>query len=280
MTTAYGVPCLETGKTCTFTICGLGKFGGREPGYASDLEVLFLYEGEGKTGGAESLDNADYFDRLAESIVDFIRSRPEGIFHFDTRLRPFGSGAARLATSFDEFCAYYSATGDAEPFERQALIKLRWVAGNEPLGYAAEEHRHRFVYSGEPWDFTIARDLRKRQQRELVAPNEFNVKISAGGLIDIEYAVQYLQIIHGTSHEELRTPSTQAALEVRGPMNASVEKHISMYAPSATRYASFAETRRISFSPNETPKSTHFWHVGLGISRWIGNSRLSASMTK
>ena len=216
MTTVYGVPCLDTGETCAFTICGLGKFGGRELGYASDLEVLFLYEGEGKTAGAEPLDNAEYFDQLAKSIMDFIRSRTEGIFHFDTRLRPFGGGAARLATSFDEFCAYYSATGDAEPFERQALIKLRWVAGNEPLGSAAEQHRHRFVYSGEPWDFTTARDLRKRQKRELVAPNEFNVKISAGGLIDIEYAVQYLQIIHGTSHEELRTPSTQAALEVLG----------------------------------------------------------------
>lgn len=216
MTTVYGVPCLDTGEICAFTICGLGKFGGRELGYASDLEVLFLYAGEGRTTGAEPLDNAEYFDRLAESMMDFIRSRPEGIFHFDTRLRPFGSGAARLATSFDEFCSYYSSAGDAEPFERQSLIKLRWVAGNEPLGSAAEEHRHRFVYSEEPWDFTIARDIRERQKRELVAPNTFNVKISAGGLIDIEYAVQYLQIIRGNSHEELRTPSTQAALEVLG----------------------------------------------------------------
>ena len=216
LTSAYGVPCLATGTPCAFTICGLGKFGGRELGYASDLEVLFLYAGEGKTTGAESLDNAEYFDRLAEAIMDFIRSRPEGIFHFDTRLRPFGDGAARLATSFEEFRSYYSPTGDAEPFERQALIKLRWVAGDEQLGSAAAEHRHRFVYSGEPWDFTIARDLRERQKRELIAPNRFNVKMSAGGLIDIEYAAQYLQIIHGTLHEALRTPSTQAALEVLG----------------------------------------------------------------
>ena len=216
LTATHGTPCRETGEPCAFTICGLGKFGGRELGYASDLEVLFLYEGEGAATGTEPLDNAEYFDQLAESIMDFIRSRPEGIFHFDTRLRPFGSGAARLATPFDDFCSYYSATGEAEPFERQALNKLRWVAGNEALGLAAEKHRHQFVYSGEPWDFTTARDIRERQKRELVAPNAFNVKISAGGLIDIEYAVQYLQIVHGKSHEELRTPSTQAALEALG----------------------------------------------------------------
>jgi len=212
----HGLPRLKNGEPCAFTICGLGKFGGRELGYASDLEVLFIYQGQGVTTGAIPLDNAEYFDRLSESIMNFIYSRPEGIFHFDTRLRPFGDGAARLSTLFEEFCSYYSDCGQAEQFERQALNKLRWVAGDSALGLSVEEHGHRFVYSGSFWDFEAANNIRERQKRELVAPNTFNVKISAGGLIDIEYAVQYLQIVHGEAHEELRTPSTQAALEVLG----------------------------------------------------------------
>jgi glutamate-ammonia-ligase adenylyltransferase len=103
--------------------------------------------------------------------------------------------------------------GQAAPFERQALIKLRWVAGEKLLGRKVEAQRDRYVYSSEPWDLEEALHLRSRQMRELVQPGRLNVKYGAGGIIDIEYEVQYLQILNGRDHPELRVPSTTKALE-------------------------------------------------------------------
>ena len=186
-----------------FTICGLGKFGGREMGYASDLELMFIHE---------TRESTPYFESLARQTVDFIDALAKGIFHIDLRLRPYGDAGA-WSTPFDEFKNYYSANGKAAPFERQALIKLRRVAGDEALGRRVEAHRDAFTYSGTPWDWENALHLRRRQMRELVKPGQINVKYSAGGIIDIEYAVQYMQLLHGPRHPALRSPNTIEALE-------------------------------------------------------------------
>jgi len=207
----FGRPRLAGGALCTFAIFGLGKFGGREMGYASDIEVLFAYDGEGNTDGPESLSNGEYFEHLCQALLQFITAKDEGIFHLDVRLRPHGR-TGFLAGSLDDLRRYYSPAGLAAPFERQALIKLRWVAGSRALGRRMEQARDRFVYSGAPWDIRAAVDLRRRQIRELVTPGTINVKHSPGGLIDIEYATQYLQIMHGAARPALRTPSTLDAL--------------------------------------------------------------------
>ena len=208
----YGAPRLENGRPCAFAICGQGKLGGAELGYASDIELLFVYEGPGQTDGAEPIDNRFFFEKLAQQITQFITAKQEGIFHIDTRLRPHGKGGV-LANPFTQLSAYYAPTGEAAPFERQALIKLRWIAGDKALGRRIEAHRDRFVYSGAPWDLKTALGLRERQRNELVPEGKTNVKYSAGGLLDIEYAVQYLQILHGHRHPALRTPHTVAALD-------------------------------------------------------------------
>jgi glutamate-ammonia-ligase adenylyltransferase len=188
-----------------FTVCGLGKFGGREMGYASDLELIFVHEE--RTGSPTS-----YFESLARRIIEFIEARRKGIFEIDLRLRPYGDFGA-WSTPFDEFKRYYSSEGAAAPFERQALIKLRCVAGDVDLGRRVTGHRDSFTYSGLPWDSQNALHLRRRQMRELVKHGETNVKSSAGGLIDIEYAAQYLQLLHGHVHPELRVTNTLQALE-------------------------------------------------------------------
>ena len=208
----FGAPRLADGEPCGFAIFGLGKFGGREMGYASDIEVLFAYDGEGRTDGRESVGNGEYFEHLCQEIIGFIESKEEGIFHLDVRLRPYGR-ESMLANSLDELERYYRPDGPAAPFERQALIKLRAVDWSRMLGGKVERLRDRFVYSGAPWDLNAALELRRRQIRELVAPGTVNVKQSPGGIIDIEYAVQYLQIMHGGKHPALRTPSTLAALD-------------------------------------------------------------------
>ena len=208
---SYGVPRLSNGKPCPIAIMGLGKFGGRELGYASDIEVLFVYAGSGNTNGTNEIENSEYFERLAQELLGWIEAKQEGIFRIDVRLRPHG-GKGALANAFEEIRRYYSPTGLAAPFERQALIKLRHIAGNSALGHKLETHRDSFVYGDAHWDTPTALELRRQQLKQLVAPGKVNVKYSAGGLIDIEYTAQYLQVMHGHNYPGLHTPNTLQAL--------------------------------------------------------------------
>jgi [glutamine synthetase] adenylyltransferase / [glutamine synthetase]-adenylyl-L-tyrosine phosphorylase len=207
----HGWPLDASGRECPVAVFGLGKFGGREMGYASDLEMLVVYGGPGRTP-VSGVESGVFFDELVRLLVDLIAAREEGIFHVDLRLRPFGRGGA-LSSPLDVVRAYYRSGGDAAPFERQALIKLRQVAGERGLGRDVLAVRDGFVWSEAPWDREDALHLRARQVRELVPAGRFNVKYSTGGLVDIEYAAQYLQIQHGRAHPELRTPTTREALD-------------------------------------------------------------------
>jgi glutamate-ammonia-ligase adenylyltransferase len=207
----YGRPRLANEKPCPFAVLGLGKFGGRELGYASDIEVLFVYGGSGNTSGKDRIENSEYFERLAQELLGWIEAKQEGIFRLDVRLRPHG-GKGALANAFEEVCRYYSPTGLAASFERQALIKLRHITGDSALGRRMETHRDSFVYGEAPWDISAALELRRQQLKQLVEPGKVNVKYSAGGLIDIEYAAQYLQVMHGHDHPSLHTPNTLQAL--------------------------------------------------------------------
>ncbi len=207
----YGPPRLANKKPCPFTVLGLGKFGGRELGYASDIEVMFVYADAGRTGGKQSIENSEYFERLGAELLQWIEAKQEGIFHLDVRLRPHG-GKGSLTNPFDEITNYYSDQGLAAPFERQSLIKLRHVAGDAPLGKRVEAHRDSYVYSGKPWDLRVALESRRQQLKQLVERGTTNLKHSPGGIVDIEYAVQYLQIMHGHRLPVLHTPNTMQAL--------------------------------------------------------------------
>ncbi|MEX5212569.1 MAG: hypothetical protein NW703_00235 [Nitrospiraceae bacterium] len=211
LTRLFGAPRLAGGGPCPAVLLGAGKLGGRELGYASDIEIMLVYEGSGRTAGSSKMANSEFFERLVQELLQWIEAKQEGIFRVDVRLRPHGSKGS-LANTLDEFTNYYREGGSAAPFERQALIKLRTIAGDEGLGLQVERHRDTFVYSGAPWNLAIALDLRQRQVTELIEPGRFNVKYSRGGLIDIEYAVQYLQLMHGRQHETLHTPNTLSAL--------------------------------------------------------------------
>jgi glutamate-ammonia-ligase adenylyltransferase len=207
----YGAPRLANGQLCPFAIMGAGKFGGRELGYASDIEVLFVYGGAGRTNGKSRIENSEYFERLTQELLQWIEAKQEGIFHLDVRLRPHG-GKGTLANPLDEITTYYSNTGLAAPFERQAMIKLRHVAGDATLGKQVEAHRDRYVYSGAEWDLAAAVALRREQLKQLVERGTVNAKLSPGGVVDIEYAIQYLQLMHGRLHPVVRTPNAMEAL--------------------------------------------------------------------
>jgi [glutamine synthetase] adenylyltransferase / [glutamine synthetase]-adenylyl-L-tyrosine phosphorylase len=207
----HGPPRLANKKPCPFTVLGLGKFGGRELGYASDIEVLFVYGDTGRTGGKHAIDNSEYFERLGHELLQWIEAKQEGIFHVDVRLRPHG-GKGSLTNPFDEIAKYYSDQGLAAPFERQSLIKLRYVAGDPELGKRVELHGDHYVYSRKPLEPNVVLDVRRQQLKQLVERGTVNLKHSQGGIVDIEYAIQYLQIQQGHRLPMLRTPNTMQAL--------------------------------------------------------------------
>ncbi len=159
--------------------------------------------------------NGRLFGEPGADRTAFINACQGGIFPVDLRLRPHGKGGP-LASPLAAVRDYYRPEGGAAAFERQALIKLRPVAGDAALGRAVLAHRDAFVWSGAPWDGENALHLRERQARELVPRGRFNVKYSRGALVDVEYSAQYLQIQHGRERPELRTPSTLPALDALG----------------------------------------------------------------
>jgi glutamate-ammonia-ligase adenylyltransferase len=207
----YGPPRCASGEVCGISICALGKCGGREMGWASDIELLFVYAEQGKTEGPHTVHNSEYFERLVRMTCDTVAARREGIFEIDLRLRPYGDKGA-LACSFEMFDAYFNEKGGALPYERQALIKLRAIGGDASLGRRIEAARDAFVFSRAPLDLTALAHLRERQNNELAGPNAINVKYSYGGVIDIEYHVQRLQILHGADTPSVRSPNTLDAL--------------------------------------------------------------------
>ena len=119
-----------------FSICGLGKLGGRELGYASDIELIFVYGTN--ASGRPNPGIGEYYERLVQEFLHWIEAKQEGIFQLDIRLRPHGEKGL-LANFFDDVKRYYRTGGAAAPFERQALIKLRHVAGHAALGRRIEQ---------------------------------------------------------------------------------------------------------------------------------------------
>ena len=207
----YGTPSMENGEPANMSVCALGKCGGRELGFASDIELMFIYSSNGQTSGPQVISNAEFYEKLVTAFVRAIRARREGIFEIDLQLRPYGK-AGSLSVSLESFRRYFTAEGPAWAYERQALVKLRPVAGDMELGKKVAELRDAFVYSGEPFDVTSMRAMRERQVRHLVTGGTYNLKYGPGGLVDVEYLVQGLQINGGKDQPDLRQTNTREAM--------------------------------------------------------------------
>jgi glutamate-ammonia-ligase adenylyltransferase len=191
-------------------VLALGKLGARELGYAGDLDLVFVYEG--------GVDEHEAASRLAQRLVSALGAfLEEGrLYEVDTRLRPSGQQGT-LVSSVAAWLDYHASA--AQLWERQALIRCRAVAGDPALGARLEREAERFVYAGEPGARQIAEGIarmRERIERELAAPGEErgigHIKAGRGGIIDVEFAAQYLQLVHGARHPELRVRATLPAL--------------------------------------------------------------------
>ena len=208
----YGTPYLENGQISQMAVVALGKCGGRELGFASDIELIFIYDGNGSTGGPIEISNAEFYEKVVQFFIKSIQAKREGIFEIDLQLRPYGK-AGSMAVSLEAFKRYFEPGGPAWAYERQALVKLRYIAGDESLGQQIEDLRNKYIYNNEPYDFVSLQAMREKQLRHLVAGGSFHPKYSPGGLVDIEYLVQALQMIHGYANPSLYTTNTRQAMK-------------------------------------------------------------------
>jgi glutamate-ammonia-ligase adenylyltransferase len=192
-----------------WVILALGKLGGRELAIHSDLDLVIVYEGRPRDSATFMAKQAmaTAFDRLLEEPT------ADGIaYHVDTRLRPEGKKGA-LAMPLVAFERYLRER--AEIWERLAWTRFRAIAGSPSLAKKVEEAVHAFVYG--PWDPripTVMSDLRRRMERELAQPGgaHLELKIGRGGLADVDFAVQMIQIREGSTRAEMRVRGTREAL--------------------------------------------------------------------
>ncbi|MBI5232957.1 MAG: hypothetical protein HY880_01235 [Deltaproteobacteria bacterium] len=201
-----------------FAILGLGKLGGRELIYGSDLDMVFVYadnlEG-GETVGQRIISNREFFIRLGQRIITTLslRTKEGFVFDVDMRLRPSGS-AGPLVISKGALIDYYGKK--TEVWERQAFIKARAVAGDMVFAEGLLAELSDIIYSRPPEKEDVAElvRIRKRMEHEIAKETEtrYNIKTGKGGLVDIEFLVQALQLRHG-HRKNLRTAFTIEALD-------------------------------------------------------------------
>ncbi len=218
----YGRPLIGDGPRaaapCELVVLALGKFGGREMNYHSDLDLIFLYETDGHTlatpgSDAEKTTNQHFFSELGQRIIK-TASRTSGygrLYEVDVRLRPTGRSGA-LAVSFDEFSRYF-ATGGGQLWERQALCKARVVYGSRRAGEAAMDVVARAAFD-HPWQSSAAAEIRRMRGRiEKTASASGDLKRGPGGIVDVEFLVQMLQLKHARDNSRIRAANTLAALD-------------------------------------------------------------------
>ena len=200
-----------------FAILALGKLGGRELNYSSDIDLLFLHGGAGETAGPETISNQEFFGKLANRYTHLLSTYTAAglCYRVDLRLRPDGT-LGDVCISLNGAMAYYAER--ARDWELQMLIKARVAAGDEVLGRALLDAVEPAIYST-TLDFSAIETMSATRERisEKVARKRlnrqgFDIKLARGGIRDIEFLVQCLQRLHGGREPWVRHGGTMLAL--------------------------------------------------------------------
>lgn len=202
-----------------FAIIAMGKFGGREMHYASDLDLIFLYNRNGDTEGRKKISNKEFYAYLAQKLISYltVHTLRGYAFKVDTQLRPSGNQGP-LISSLDAFADYQR--NFAKIWEKQALLKARFVCGDEVFGKSLKETLQHFIFSTEfPNNLNEEiHNMRMRMEKELAkeSPRRLHYKQGPGGIVDIEFIVQYLQLKMGKIFDSIVNENTLEAIEKMG----------------------------------------------------------------
>ncbi len=212
MASRYGT--ITGGRSC---IVAMGKLGGREMTAASDLDLMLIYEGEDVSDGGKALSVNQYYTRLTQRLIASVTApTSEGVlFEVDLRLRPSGSKGP-VATSFDSFRNYQRDS--AWTWEKLALTRARVVSGD--AGLAAKLTAEIAVSLRSPRDAAATRqdvlDMRRLMVKEQGATGLWDIKRARGGLVEVEFIAQYLQLVNASNHPAILDANTYAALSKLG----------------------------------------------------------------
>jgi glutamate-ammonia-ligase adenylyltransferase len=210
----YGEPLNTAGERQDFIVLGMGKLGGAELNFSSDIDLIFLFPEKGTTAGARCIDNEDYFTRLGRLVIRLLGERTaEGIvFRVDMRLRPFGDSGPLAASAL--FLDSYLQTHGRD-WERYAWIKARAITGSAAYKLIQAESVRPFVFR-RYLDFGVFESLREMKSliEKEVARRDLaeHVKLGPGGIREIEFVVQAFQLIRGGQDRRMQVQSLLAVL--------------------------------------------------------------------
>lgn len=213
----YGIPTAHDGSHQRLVVFGMGKLGGQELNFSSDVDLIFAYPKTGMTqGGLESINNEEFFVRLCRQLIKIIGGNtPDGVvFRVDMDLRPYGESGP-VVMSFDAIEAYYQEQG--REWERYAWIKARVVAGDKEAGEILLTNLKPFVFR-RYLDFGVFESLRKMKQKISLEVKRKgmtnNIKIGYGGIREVEFFGQIFQLIRGGVTPSLQERRIQKTLKV------------------------------------------------------------------
>ena len=210
----FGLPRDANGSESAFIVIGMGKLGGRELNFSSDIDLVFLFTAPGQTDGRRTAENEEYFTRLGRDVIRLldVRNADGFVFRVDMRLRPYGDSGP-LVVSLGSLEDYLQQHG--RDWERYAWIKARAVVGQEAYAAAYQEFVRPFVYR-RYLDFGVFESLRGMKaliEREVARRDlEHHLKLGKGGIREIEFIVQSMQLVRGGNDRRLQTPSLLSVL--------------------------------------------------------------------
>ncbi len=213
----HGEPRLIDGRACGFSVLSLGKLGGQELNYSSDIDLMFLYSGPGDTDGQASITNKEFYKKVANRYTDLLSAYTgEGqCYRVDLRLRPDGT-LGEICISVEGAIAYYGQR--ARDWEKQMLIKARVSAGDPQPGAALLDFVEPLIYQTS-LDFRSVEAVSETRQRisekmaaKRGASSGLDIKLTPGGIRDIEFLTQCLQRLHGGRDQWVRHGGTMISL--------------------------------------------------------------------
>ncbi|MDR2015572.1 MAG: bifunctional [glutamate--ammonia ligase]-adenylyl-L-tyrosine phosphorylase/[glutamate--ammonia-ligase] adenylyltransferase [Azoarcus sp.] len=209
----YGTPRSASGEEQEMLVIGMGKLGGRELNVSSDIDLIFLFSGDGETTGPKVIDNFEFFERLGKQIIAALAEITEHgqVFRVDMRLRPNGDSGP-LVASFEMLEDYFTTQG--REWERYAWIKARTIVGERTEELQAISRPFVFRKYLDFGAINAMRDLHAQIQREVVRRDRANnIKLGPGGIREIEFIAQAFQLIRGGRDQTLQIRPTLQALD-------------------------------------------------------------------
>ncbi len=198
----HGTPRCDNDQECGLAVIALGKLGGRELNYSSDIDLMFVYTGNGETDGEHQISNKEFYKKVANQYTELLSTyTAEGLcYRVDLRLRPDGR-LGEVCTSLEGAERYYQTRG--RDWELQMLIKARPAAGDIGVGRQLLDSVQPLIYST-TLDFGAVEAVSMTRERigeklaaRKSAPGALDIKLATGGIRDIEFLVQCLQRLHG-----------------------------------------------------------------------------------